>query len=62
MLVVVVLGILINPIYGIVISVAIGLFKEYIWDKWLGNGCFDINDMKANSYGILLGIIILCLI
>lgn len=39
-----------------IIVVALGLGKEFIWDKKLGKGCFDEGDLMFDGIGIILAI------
>lgn len=46
------------PLYiAVIITAAIGLGKELVWDKWLGKGTFDKKDLLADVIGILIGCI-----
>lgn len=46
------------PLYiAVIITAAIGLGKELVWDKWLGKGTFDKKDLFADVIGILIGCI-----
>lgn len=40
---------------GIAISVVLGGIKEIVWDKWMGKGCPDMEDMLADITGALGG-------
>ena len=42
---------------AVLITAAIGLGKEYIWDKQLKKGTFDKRDLLADCVGIILGLI-----
>lgn len=40
---------------GMASAFAVGLGKEYIWDKKLGKGVFNKQDIFFNGWGCLLG-------
>ena len=40
-----------------IIGAIIGIGKEFVWDKWLGKGTFDVKDLVADAVGILIGCI-----
>lgn len=42
---------------AVLITAAIGLGKEYIWDRQLKKGTFDKRDLLADCVGIILGLI-----
>ena len=42
---------------AVLITAAIGLGKEYIWDKQLKKGTSDKRDLLADCVGIILGLI-----
>lgn len=42
---------------AVLITAAIGLGKEFIWDKWLKKGTFEKRDLLADAVGIILGLI-----
>lgn len=42
---------------AVLITAAIGLDKEHIWDKQLKKGTFDKRDLLADCVGIILGLI-----
>ena len=37
------------------ITLAIGVAKELIWDRWMGRGTADWHDIICDGIGILLG-------
>ena len=44
------------PLYvAIIATFAIGVFKELVWDKWLGRGTFAWKDLLCDLLGILIG-------
>ena len=40
---------------GLLIAVTCSLLKEFVWDKWLKKGNFEIADLVSNALGILEG-------
>ena len=46
------------PFLSAAITLAIGVGKELIWDKWLGYGQPDMKDMYANVLGIMVGLLL----
>lgn len=40
---------------GLLIAVTFSLLKEFVWDKWLKKGNFEIADLVSNALGILEG-------
>ena len=42
---------------GLIIAVVFSCLKEFVWDKWLKKGCFEIADLVSNCLGILEGTI-----
>lgn len=42
---------------GLLIAITFSLLKEFVWDKWLKKGCFEIADLVSNGLGILEGTI-----
>jgi ABC-type dipeptide/oligopeptide/nickel transport system permease subunit len=52
---------LIDPFFGLVTGFAVGVLKEYVWDKWLDRGCFEWTDMAYTITGSTLVYIIIML-
>lgn len=44
-------------VFAVILALLIGLGKEFIWDKFLGKGTFDVNDIICDVIGIILGIL-----
>ena len=42
---------------GLIVAVVLSCLKEFVWDKWLKKGCFEIADLVSNCLGILEGTI-----
>ena len=42
---------------AVLITAAIGLGKEFIWDRRLKKGTFEKRDLLADAVGIVLGLI-----
>lgn len=38
---------------GVVVVFILGLLKELVWDLLMGKGMPELDDMRANIYGIL---------
>lgn len=47
------LAILVNYWVGVVTAVIADVLKEFIWDKMLKKGCFEVVDLVANALGIV---------
>lgn len=40
---------------AVVITAVVGGAKEFVYDKWLKKGTFEIKDLVCNLIGILIG-------
>lgn len=40
---------------GLLAAITFSLLKEFVWDKWLKKGCFEIADLISNGLGIVEG-------
>ena len=40
---------------GLIVAITFSLLKEFVWDKWLKKGCFEITDLISNGLGIIEG-------
>ena len=40
---------------GLIIALTFSLLKEFVWDKWLKKGTFEIADLVSNGLGIIEG-------
>lgn len=47
------LAILVNYWVGLATAIIVSLLKEFIWDKLLKKGCFEIMDLISNGLGIV---------
>ena len=47
------LSVLTNYWIGLTTAIVVSLIKEFIWDKWLKKGCFEIMDLISNTLGII---------
>lgn len=47
------LAILVNYWVGLVVCVTLSCFKEFIWDKKLKKGTYEVADLIANGLGIV---------
>lgn len=45
------------PWLGALSGVLAAFGKEFIWDKWLGKGTFDWQDINVTLVGVLFGFI-----
>lgn len=46
------------PWLGAVVGVLVAFGKEFIYDKWLGKGTFEWQDINVTLVGVLLGFIV----
>lgn len=44
-----------------IVTVLVGLFKEFIWDRAMKMGTYNVKDIYANLIGIIIGLIVCCL-
>ena len=42
---------------GLIVAIILSCLKEFVWDKWLKKGNFEIADLVSNGLGILEGTI-----
>lgn len=49
------LAILTNYWIGLCVALILSFLKEFVWDKWLKKGCFEIADLVSNGLGIVEG-------
>ena len=40
---------------GLIVAITFSLLKEFVWDKWLKKGTFEIADLVSNGLGIIEG-------
>lgn len=40
---------------AVVITAVVGVAKEFVYDKWLKKGTFEIKDLVCDLIGILIG-------
>ena len=40
---------------GLCVAITLSLLKEFVWDKWLKKGNFEIADLISNGLGIVEG-------
>ena len=52
------LSVLTNYWIGLCVAVTLSLLKEFVWDKLLKKGNFEIADLVSNGLGIVEGSII----
>lgn len=43
---------------GLAVAIIASLLKEFVWDKKLKKGCFEIADLVSNCLGILEGTLV----
>lgn len=51
------LSVLTNYLIGLCVALTLSLLKEFIWDKLLKKGNFEIADLVSNGLGIIEGTI-----
>lgn len=44
-----------------IVTILVGLFKEFIWDRAMKMGTYNVKDIYANLVGIVIGIVVCCL-
>ena len=49
------LAILVNYWIGLTTAIVVSFIKEFVGDKWLKKGCFEIADLVSNGLGIVEG-------
>ena len=49
------LAVLTNYWIGLATAIVVSFIKEFVWDKWLKRGCFEIADLISNLLGIIEG-------
>ena len=42
-------------------ALALGILKDVIWDKWLGKGYFEVNDIIATTLGAVPAVVLIYL-
>ena len=53
------LGINAPVLSALIAGIIVGSFKEFVYDKWMGRGTFEWNDILFTSVGaILMGLIV----
>lgn len=40
---------------AICVAIVVGLVKEFVWDRWLKKGTFEVKDLLCDVIGILIG-------
>lgn len=40
---------------AVLVAVLIGLAKEFVWDRWMKKGTFEVKDLLCDLTGIVLG-------
>ena len=53
-----VLGVFLPLWAAVLITLAIGVAKELIWDRWMGRGTADWHDIICDAVGIVWGVVI----
>jgi|LSQX01.2.fsa_nt_gb p-aminobenzoyl-glutamate transporter AbgT len=53
------MGEVLAKVLAIVIAIAVGLWKEFIHDKKKGKGKFEVADLIADGFGIVLSILVM---
>lgn len=47
---------------AMIITLAVGVAKEFVWDLWLKRGTCDLKDVLYDAIGIILSVVILFLL
>lgn len=40
---------------AVLVAIVVGLVKEFVWDRWLKKGTFEVKDLLCDVIGILIG-------
>ena len=56
-----VLGVFLPLWADVIISLAVGIIKELVWDLWMEKGTAEWRDIVSDAVGILLGVLIIIL-
>lgn len=46
---------------AVLVTVAVGISKELVWDRWLNKGTAEWRDMVSDAVGVLLGVVLVLL-
>ena len=46
---------------AVLVTLAMGVAKELVWDLWLGKGTAEWRDMVSDAVGVLLGVALVLL-
>lgn len=52
-------GLLLTPVWGLVIAIVVGALKELVWDKWCKKGTPEWLDFWATVAGGFVGYVVL---
>lgn len=52
------IALLVNYFVGLVVCIILDCLKEFVWDKKLNKGTYEVADLIANGLGILEGTIV----
>ena len=56
-----VLGVFLPLWAAVIITLAVGIIKELVWDLWMEKGTAEWRDIVSDAVGILLGVLIIIL-
>lgn len=46
---------------AVLVTLAVGVAKELVWDLWLNKGTAEWRDMVSDAVGVLLGVVLVLL-
>lgn len=56
-IILIILAIFLPKIIAAAITLGLGLFKEFVYDKYMKKGTFDKKDIVADIVGIIIGLL-----
>lgn len=56
-IILIILSIFLPKIIAAAITLGLGLFKEFVYDKYMKKGTFDTKDIVADIVGIIIGLL-----
>lgn len=56
-IIVIILSLFIPKLIAALIALIIGLLKEFVYDKYMKKGTFDVKDIISNIVGIIIGVL-----
>lgn len=49
---------MVAALVGAVVSFVVGLLKEFVWDRMLGRGTFELEDILSDALGAIVGFLL----